>query len=134
MGLYRGAKTSKRGQPRIGHAIDREGKRRDTAPGDNHRSAGPEFRNTALHRHVLGLAEQTRVAARLLADVTASVTTHRIPLLFARTHGPSLLAPLQKQPNVPFCSLNGHSRPMRHLKFGSNLFHFHDAMKARNGY
>ena len=112
MRLNRGAKTPKGGQPCVRHAVDRQGQRRYAAPCYHHWTARTEFRNAALNRHVFRLAEQARVAAHVLADVTASITTHRIPLYLAKTHGPSLLAPLQKQSNGPFCSLNGHSRPM----------------------
>jgi hypothetical protein len=111
MRLDGGTKASKGSQPCVGHAIDWQSQHRHAAPRDHRRPPGSEFRNAALNRHVLGLAEQ--------AGVTAYVRTHRIPLFFAKTHvfdkthGPSLLAPLQKQSNEPFCSLNGHARPIR---------------------
>jgi hypothetical protein len=110
MRLDRGTKTSKGRQPCVGHAIDWQSQRRYGAPCDHRWTPRSEFRNAALNRHVLGLAEQAGVTAYVLADVTAYVTTHRIPLLLAKTHGPSLLAPLQKQSNGPFCSLDGLSR------------------------
>jgi hypothetical protein len=86
MRLNRGAKTPKGDQPCVRHAIDWQGQRRYAAPCNDHRAARPEFRNAALNRHMLRLAKQTRVAAQ--------VKTHRVPLFFANTHDPSLLAPL----------------------------------------
>jgi len=87
MRLNRGAKTSKGGQPRICHAIDWQSQRRhatrcDVTRCDHRRTSGPEFRNAAFNCHVLGLAEQGRVAA----TIAATVTTHRIPLILADSH------------------------------------------------
>jgi hypothetical protein len=83
MGLNRGTKTSKGRQPYVGHAIDRQSQRRHATPCNHRRTSRPEFRNAALNRHVLGLAEQ--------AGVAAHITTHRSPLILADSHGPSHL-------------------------------------------